>query len=230
MGKQRLNPSGIFYTAASGIWQTVWLEPANAARITRLDTVPDLPAGVLDLVVQTTGGASGVQAQVLSGGTVVSTVTGTPGAHLRIPIPSARLWTPDDPFLYDLRVTLTGTNGGDAVGGYFGMRSIGKAMVDGVLRPVLNGKFVFQLGTLDQGYWPDGIYTAPTDAALRFDLEQQKALGFNMVRKHIKVEPARWFYHADRLGLMVWQDMPAMKTGFTPRRPTAPCSSPSCAG
>ncbi len=216
VGKQRLNPSGIFYTAASGIWQTVWLEPANAARITRLDTVPDLPAGVLDLVVQTTGGASGVQAQVLSGGTVISTVTGAPGAHLRIPIPSARLWTPDDPFLYDLRVTLTGTNGGDAVGGYFGMRSIGKAMVDGVLRPVLNGKFVFQLGTLDQGYWPDGIYTAPTDAALRFDLEQQKALGFNMVRKHIKVEPARWFYHADRLGLMVWQDMPAMKTGFTP--------------
>ncbi|MEV4415787.1 AbfB domain-containing protein [Catellatospora sp. NPDC049609] len=216
VGKQRLNPSGIFYTAASGIWQTVWLEPANAARITRLDTVPDLPAGVLDLVVQTAGGASGVQAQVLSGGTVLSTVTGAPGAHLRIPIPNARLWTPEDPFLYDLRVTLTGTNGGDAVGGYFGMRSIGKALVDGVLRPVLNGRFVFQLGTLDQGYWPDGIYTAPTDAALRFDLEQQKALGFNMVRKHIKVEPARWFYHADRLGLMVWQDMPSMKTGFTP--------------
>ncbi|GAB4059098.1 AbfB domain-containing protein [Catellatospora paridis] len=216
LGKQRLSPSGIFYTAASGIWQTVWLEPANAARITRLDTTPDLPAGVLDLVVQTTGGASAVQAQVLSGGTVISTVTGAPGAHLRIPIPNAHLWTPDDPFLYDLRVTLTGTNGGDTVGGYVGMRSIGKALVDGVLRPVLNGKFVFQIGTLDQGYWPDGIYTAPTDAALRFDLEQQKALGFNMVRKHIKVEPARWFYHADRLGLMVWQDMPAMKTGFTP--------------
>jgi hypothetical protein len=89
-------------------------------------------------------------------------------------------------------------------------------MVGGVLRPVLNGKFVFQMGTLDQGYWPDGIYTAPTDAALRFDLAQQKALGFNMVRKHIKVEPARWFYHADQLGLMVWQDMPSMKTGFTP--------------
>jgi hypothetical protein len=216
VGKQRLNPSGIFYTAASGIWQTVWLEPANAARITRLDTTPDLPAGMLDLVAQATGGAAGVQAQVLSGGAVISTVNGTPGQRLRIPIPNAHLWTPDDPFLYDLRVTLTGTGGGDTVGGYFGMRSIGKAMVDGVLRPVLNGKFVFQIGTLDQGYWPDGVYTAPTDAALRFDLEQQKALGFNMVRKHIKVEPARWFYHADRLGLMVWQDMPSMKTGFTP--------------
>ena len=94
--------------------------------------------------------------------------------------------------------------------GYFGMRSLGKAMVGGVMRPLLNGKFVFQIGTLDQGYWPDGIYTAPTDEALRWDLERQKALGFNMVRKHIKVEPARWFYHADRLGLMVWQDMPSL--------------------
>ena len=100
--------------------------------------------------------------------------------------------------------------GTDTVTGYFGMRSLGKAVVGGVMRPLLNGKFVFQLGTLDQGYWPDGIYTAPTDEALRFDLERQKALGFNMVRKHIKVEPARWFYWADRLGLMVWQDMPAL--------------------
>jgi len=128
-------------------------------------------------------------------------------------VPNARLWSPDDPFLYDLRVTLTGTGGGDAVGGYFGMRSIGKAMLGGVLRPTLNGKFVFQLGTLDQGYWPDGLYTAPTDAALRFDLEQQKALGFNTVRKHIKVESDRWFYHADRIGLMVWQDMPSLVAG-----------------
>ncbi|WNV88398.1 AbfB domain-containing protein [Umezawaea sp. Da 62-37] len=209
IGKQRKNPSGIFYTASSGIWQTVWLEPVNTASITRLDTTPDVPAGVLDLVVQ---GTSGVQAraEVLSGGQVVGTATGATGSHLRIPVPNARLWSPDDPFLYDLRVTLTGTGGGDAVTGYFGMRSVGKAMIGGVLRPTLNGKFVFQLGTLDQGYWPDGIYTAPTDAALKFDLERQKALGFNMVRKHIKVEPARWFYHADKLGLMVWQDMPAL--------------------
>ena len=208
LGKQRLNGSGIFYTAASGIWQTVWLEPTTPVRITRLDTTPDVPAGVLDLVAQTAGGTGQtVTAQVLSGGTVVGTASGAQGAHLRIPVPNARLWNPDDPFLYDLRVTLSG---GDSVGGYFGMRSLGKAMVGGALRPLLNGKFVFQMGTLDQGYWPDGIYTAPTDEALRFDLERQKALGFNMVRKHVKVEPARWFYHADRIGLMVWQDMPSM--------------------
>lgn len=205
IGKQRRNPSGIWYTAASGIWQTVWLEPVAANHITRLDTTPDVPAGVLDLVVQGTAGQQ-VRAEVLSGGTVVGTATGVVGAHIRVPVPNARLWSPSDPYLYDLRVTL----GTDTVTGYFGMRSLGKAVVGGVLRPLLNGKFVFQLGTLDQGYWPDGIYTAPTDEALRFDLERQKALGFTMVRKHIKVEPARWYYWADRLGLMVWQDMPAL--------------------
>jgi hypothetical protein len=168
-------------------------------------------------VVQGAGiSGQGVTAQVLSGGTVVGTASGSVGSSFRVPVPNARLWSPDDPFLYDLRVTLTGTGGGDAVGGYFGMRSVGKAMLGGVLRPTLNGKFVFQLGTLDQGYWPDGIYTAPTDTALRFDLEQQKALGFNMVRKHIKVENDRWFYWADRLGLMVWQDMPALASGREP--------------
>ncbi|MEV0165108.1 AbfB domain-containing protein [Nonomuraea fuscirosea] len=220
IGKQRRAPGGIFYTAHSGIWQTVWMEPVDAASITRLDTVPDVAAGQLDLVVQAAG-ASGqqVRAEVMtggtSGGTVVGSATGAIGAHLRVPVPNARLWTPDDPFLYDLRVTLTGT-GGDTVSGYFGMRSVGKAVVGGVLRPTLNGRFLYQLGTLDQGYWPDGISTAPTDAALRFDLEQQKALGFNTVRKHVKVEPARWYYWADRLGLMVWQDMPSMRTGVTP--------------
>jgi hypothetical protein len=205
IGKQRRNPSGIWYTASSGIWQTVWLEPVAANHVTRLDTTPDVAAGVLDLVVQGTTGQQ-VRAEVLTGGTVVGTANGTVGAHLRVPVPNARLWSPSDPFLYDLRVTL----GTDTVTGYFGMRSLGKAVIGGVMRPLLNGKFVFQLGTLDQGFWPDGIYTAPTDEALRFDLERQKALGFNMVRKHIKVEPARWFYWADRLGLMVWQDMPAL--------------------
>ncbi|KJK46875.1 beta-galactosidase, partial [Lentzea aerocolonigenes] len=206
IGKQRRNPDGIFYTAASGIWQTVWLEPVRSANITRLDTTPNVPAGALDLVVQGTAGQS-VTAEVLSGGQVVGRQTGTTGSSLRIPVPNARLWSPDDPFLYDLKVTLAD---GDSVTGYFGMRSLGKAMVGGVMRPLLNGKFVFQQGTLDQGYWPDGIYTAPTDEALRWDLERQKALGFNMVRKHIKVEPARWFYHADKLGLLVWQDMPSV--------------------
>lgn len=211
VGKQRLAPSGIFYTAASGIWQTVWIEPTPAAHITRLDTTPDVPGGALDLVVQTAGGtAAGVHVDVLAAGQVVGSADGIPGQHVRVPVPRARLWSPDDPFLYDLQVTLTGAGGGDSVGGYFGMRSVAKAVVNGFLRPVLNGQFVFQIGTLDQGYWPDGIYTAPTDDALKFDLEQQKRLGFNTVRKHIKVEPARWYYWADRLGLWVWQDMPAM--------------------
>ncbi|MFI5494451.1 AbfB domain-containing protein [Actinoplanes sp. NPDC051859] len=214
VGKQRLQRGGIWYTPYSGIWQTVWLEPTQAARITRLDTTPNLAAGGLDLVVQTANGSGrAVTAQVLAGGTVVGQATGTAGTSFRVPVPNARLWTPDQPFLYDLKVTLAG---GDTVGGYFGMRSLGKAMLGGVLRPTLNGKFVSQLGTLDQGYWPDGISTAPTDAALRFDLEQQKALGFNMVRKHIKVENDRWFYWADRLGLMVWQDMPALASGREP--------------
>jgi hypothetical protein len=211
IGKQRLRPSGIWYTPASGIWQTVWIEPVNSSHITRLDTTPDVPSSALDLVVQAKAPAGQqVRAEVLSGGTVVGTATGAVGAHLRIPIPDQRLWSPEDPFLYDLRVALVGPGGGDTVGGYFGQRSVGKAVIGGVMRPTLNGKFVYQLGTLDQGYWPDGIYTAPTDDALASDLIRQKELGFNMVRKHIKVEPARWFYHADRLGLMVWQDMPAL--------------------
>ncbi|EJD43696.1 alpha-L-arabinofuranosidase B [Auricularia subglabra TFB-10046 SS5] len=214
IGKQRLNGTGIWYTPATGIWQTVWLEPTQAARITQLDTVPDVNAGVLNLAVLTAG-ASGqtVTAVVSTGSTTVANASATVGTSLRISIPNARLWSPDDPFLYDLRVTLSS---GDVVTGYFGMRTVGTAVVNGFLRPVLNGRFFFQMGTLDQGFWPDGIYTAPTDAALRFDLEQQKALGFNTVRKHIKVEPARWFYHADKLGLLVFQDMPSL-----PHVPTA---------
>ena len=135
------------------------------------------------------------------------------------------LWSPEDPFLYDLRVTLSGLGGSDTVGSYFGMRSISKGEVDGVLRPLLNGEFVFQLGLLDQGFWPDGLYTAPTDEALRFDLQQHKNLGFNTVRKHIKVEPARWYYWADRLGLLVWQDMPSLPVSLT-IPPTPPPQPP----
>ncbi|GAB2908343.1 AbfB domain-containing protein [Streptomyces mayteni] len=212
LGKQRDDPSGIFYTSASGIWQTVWLEPVARAHVTRLDITPDLP-GERALVRVNAAGAAGATVRVTArdGNRVVGTATGAPGAEIAVPVPDARLWSPDDPFLYDLDVRLTAPNGArDAVRGYFGMRSIGKAMVDGVLRPVLNGEPVFQMGTLDQGYWPDGIYTAPTDEALRFDLQAHVDLGFNTVRKHVKVEPDRWYYWADRLGLMVLQDMPAM--------------------
>ncbi|MET9559726.1 AbfB domain-containing protein [Streptomyces tauricus] len=220
VGKQRINDvaphpgGGIFYTAASGIWQTVWLEPTATAHITRLDMVPDLTNNTLKVTVRGAG-VSGQSARVTvsSGSTTVGTATGAVGGTITVPIPNPRLWTPEDPFLYDVKAELlSGSAVVDSVGSYSGMRSVGVSRVDGVLRPVLNGKFVFQTGTLDQGYWPDGIYTAPTDDALKYDLQKHKDLGFNMVRKHIKVEPQRWFYWADRLGLLVWQDMPSMDT------------------
>ncbi|MER8069363.1 AbfB domain-containing protein [Streptomyces sp. NPDC094034] len=224
VGKQRINDvkphpgGGIFYTAASGIWQTVWLEPVAAAHITRLDMTPNLSDSTLRVTARVAG-ANGrsVRVTVSSGGNVVGTATGAAGAELSVSLANPRLWSPEDPFLYDVRAELLdGATTVDSVGGYAGMRSIATAKVGTILRPVLNGKFVFQTGTLDQGYWPDGIYTAPTDSALRSDLQAHKDLGFNMVRKHIKVESQRWFYWADRLGLLVWQDMPAMDTGKSP--------------
>ncbi|WNG17287.1 AbfB domain-containing protein [Cystobacter fuscus] len=212
VGKQRNNPSGIFYTAASGIWQTVWLEPTPSASITRLDMTPDVAGSALRLTVRGAGIAGQtIEAVAFDGTTQVGSATGAVGSELRIPVPNPKLWSPDSPFLYDLRVSLkSGTTVVDQVTSYFGMRSVGLKLVGGVLRPVLNGQFVFQLGTLDQGYWPDGIYTAPTDAALKFDIQKHKDLGFNLIRKHIKVEPQRWFYWTDKLGLLVWQDMPLM--------------------
>lgn len=213
VGKQRNSPGGIMYSATSGIWQTVWLEPVAPAHITRLDMTPDVPGGALNVVVRGAG-ASGqgvtVTASLPNGGAVVGTAAGGIDGTIRVPVPNAHLWSPDDPFLYDIKVTLTGTGGGDAVGGYFGMRSIAVTTVDGVPRILLNGSFLFQNGMLDQGFWPDGIYTAPTDDALKSDIQQQKNWGFNLLRKHIKVEPQRWYYWADKLGMLVWQDMPAM--------------------
>ncbi|MFJ8001029.1 AbfB domain-containing protein [Streptomyces sp. NPDC096310] len=223
VGKQRIQDvtphagRGIFYAATSGIWQTVWLEPTAAARITRLDLVPDLQDNTLRVTVRAAGAdGAGVEVTVADGGTQVGGATGTVGRQFSVPVPDARLWTPEDPFLYEVTAELTGGAGGDRVGSYAGMRSVAVRDVGGVRRPVLNGSFVFQTGTLDQGYWPDGLHTAPTDTALRHDLQKHKDLGFNMVRKHIKVEPQRWFYWADRLGLLVWQDMPAMDTGKSP--------------
>ncbi|WP_326609235.1 AbfB domain-containing protein [Streptomyces scopuliridis] len=224
VGKQRINEvtphpgGGIFYTAASGIWQTVWLEPVAASHLTRLDMTPDLGDSTLRVTARAAAaGGRSVRVTVSSGGTVVATATGAAGAEISVRLANPRLWSPEDPFLYDVRAELLdGATVVDAVGSYAGMRSIATSKVGDVLRPVLNGQFVFQTGTLDQGYWPDGIYTAPTDAALRSDLQAHKDLGFNMVRKHIKVESQRWFYWADRLGLLVWQDMPAMDTAKTP--------------
>ncbi|MFJ6700609.1 AbfB domain-containing protein [Streptomyces sp. NPDC091272] len=218
VGKQRIRDTaphpggGIFYTAASGIWQTVWLEPTAPAHVSRLDMVPSLSDNSLKVTVRGTGTTNQTaRVTVSSGGTQVATATGAVGSQISVPIPNPHLWSPEDPFLYDVRADLlSGTATVDSVGSYAGLRSISVGKVNGVQRTLLNGKFVFQTGTLDQGYWPDGIYTAPTDAALRSDLQKHKDLGFNMVRKHIKVEPQRWFYWADRLGLLVWQDMPSM--------------------
>ncbi|MGC4868352.1 AbfB domain-containing protein [Micromonospora sp. DT53] len=213
IGKQTKTPGGIFYTPSSGIWQTVWLEPVPTASISSVDVYPNLSNNTLRVRVFTRGDVNGhsVLAEALNGGTVVGSATGG-FTDFSVPVPNARRWSPDDPFLYNLRVTLRTAAGAtaDRTTHYFGMREITTGMVNGVLRPKLNGQFVFQVGTLDQGFWPDGLYTAPTDAALAFDLQKHKDLGFNMVRKHIKVEPQRWFYHADRLGLLVWQDIPSL--------------------
>ncbi|MET9930898.1 MULTISPECIES: AbfB domain-containing protein [unclassified Streptomyces] len=222
VGKQTNNPGGIFYTPTSGIWQTVWLEPTPVSSIHSVDIRPDLATDTARVRVFTRGDVGGhtVLAEALNGTQVVGTTTGG-FTEFSVPVPNARRWSPDDPFLYDLKVTLLGASGAavDTVTSYFGMREIGKKLVNGVMRPTLNGEFVFQIGTLDQGFWPDGLYTAPTDAALASDLQKHKDLGFNMVRKHIKVEPARWYYHADRLGLLVWQDIPSTQAFDADRTP-----------
>ncbi|WP_436531489.1 LamG-like jellyroll fold domain-containing protein [Actinoplanes sp. HUAS TT8] len=204
-GKQSLNPGGIVYTPSSGIWQTVWLEPVADASIDAIVTTPDLTTNSLKVVVKSASAKAGTKVTAVARdkkGRKVGTVTGVVGAELNLKIDKPHLWTPDDPYLYDLDVTL----GRDAVGSYFGMRSIAVQKVAGFPKLVLNGKPIFSLATLDQGFFPDGLYTAPSDAALKFDLVETKKLGFNAVRKHIKVEPARWYRHADELGLLVWQD------------------------
>ena len=223
-GKQVSKAGGIWYTPVTGLWQTVWLEPVPASSSDGLHMTPDVAGGALRLTVRGRGTRVGqrVAAVALAGGQVVGQVEGAPDAELRLPVPNPRLWSPEIPFLYDLRVTLrdpsagSGQAGGaaartvDSVDSYFGMRTVAVTKDErGFARIALNGRPVFQLGPLDQGWWPDGLYTAPTDSALRFDLEVTKALGFNMTRKHIKVEPARWYYYADSLGLAVWQDMPS---------------------
>ncbi|WP_270070922.1 AbfB domain-containing protein [Streptomonospora mangrovi] len=212
VGKQRDEPGGIFYTSYTGIWQTVWLEPVAPAHVTRVDLTPDVPGERLDAVVHAErAGGTTARVTVRDGDTVVGSARGRPGAEISVPVPDPHLWSPGDPFLYDVEVTLERRGRVvDRVASYAGMRSIDTAEVDGVVRPVLNGEYVFQMGTLDQGYWPDGIATAPTDEALRFDIQAHKELGYNTIRKHVKVEPDRWYYWADRLGVLVWQDMPSM--------------------
>ncbi|AVH55097.1 MULTISPECIES: PA14 domain-containing protein [Streptomyces] len=212
IGKQSLDPSGIWYTPSSGIWQTVWMEPVAADHVDSLKLTPDVKNGRLTIEPRGVRDGVPVTATAYAGKSRVGTVTGSTGQPLVLKIDNPRLWSPDDPFLYDLKVRV----GADRVSSYFGMRSIAVEQVNGTPRTILNGKPVFMMATLDQGFWPDGLHTAPTDEALAYDLKLHKRTGFNAVRKHIKVEPDRWFYWADKLGLMVWQDMPSMTPGVNP--------------
>ncbi len=210
-GKQVHKPVDIWYTASTGIWQTVWLEPVPATRVASLRITPDVDLGGVLVEVNVTGGAGAAWAQVAVNidGHSVAVQSGSASGGFFLPIPNVILWSPANPHLYDLEVKLFGDGALiDNVGSYFGMRKISTAPVDGVPRMHLNGQPLFQVGVLDQGYWPDGLYTAPTDDALRYDIETARALGYNLIRKHMKVEPARWYYWADRLGMLVWQDMP----------------------
>ena len=211
-GKQTLYPGGIMYTPTTGIWQTVWLEPVSPAYIHDLKIVPDLDAGAVRITVNSPDapGDATVSVKILTSGTTVQTVIAKPNTELTIPVANPELWSPDHPFLYDIEATLLQNNAAsDEVSSYFGMRKISIGVENGIKKMFLNNRFVFEIGPLDQGFWPDGIYTAPSDIAIHTEIQGMKDFGFNMVRKHIKVEPARWYYWTDKLGLLVWQDMPS---------------------
>ena len=212
-GKQVRKPHSIWYTPTSGIWQTVWLEPVHAAYITDLKITPDVDNSAVTVhpVIPATLGRYMVEATIRDGNKVVYTASVSAGGQITMPVKKARLWSPEDPHLYNLVVSLKlGSRTIDKVESYFGMRkiSLGKDG-KGFTRLMLNNKPYFQFGPLDQGFWPDGLYTAPTDEALRYDIEMTKKLGFNLARKHVKIEPDRWYYWCDKLGLLVWQDMPS---------------------
>jgi len=214
-GKQVNVPKRIWYTPSSGIWQTVWLEPVPEVHIERLRIRPRVNTESVEVTVMAAGeGAvkAGWVAEVtaLDSGKELSRGSAPLGDPVTVKLARPRLWSPEDPFLYDLQVYLKRKEEiVDSVNSYVGMRKIQIAPdEDGVRRLMLNGRFLFQMGLLDQGFWPDGLYTAPTDEAYRYDIEMTKSLGFNMARKHVKVEPERWYYWCDRLGLLVWQDMP----------------------
>jgi beta-galactosidase/beta-glucuronidase len=212
-GKQVLNPNGIWYTAVTGIWQTVWLETVPAAFISELAMTPDLDGRRLQLTVRSSAN-SRFSATARLRGKVVGRVAGRTNQQVSLPLQEIAPWSPDSPALYDFDIAL---EGGDGVHSYFGMRKVEmRKDAAGFNRVFLNNKPLFLIGPLDQGWWPDGLYTAPTDEALRSDIETLKELGFNMCRKHVKVEPARWYYWCDKLGFLVWQDMPSAMTRTPP--------------
>jgi beta-galactosidase/beta-glucuronidase len=221
-GKQSSRPGGIWYTPQSGIWQTVWVEIVPRVAVDRLALTPDLDAGAVVATVHSAHAGDDDRAlvEVIEEGRVAASALVPVGVATAIALPGeVRSWSPDDPFLYDVRVTL----GDDRVTSYVGMRSFGVG-VDGrgFPRLLLNGAPHMPVGLLDQGYWPDGGYTAPSDAALEYDVRLAKRMGFTMLRKHIKVEPLRWYHHCDRLGMLVWQDAVNGGSGYNPLVITAP--------
>jgi len=212
-GKQVSKPEGIWYTPVTGIWQTVWLEPVASKRIENIQTVPNIDKSQVAVSVQTKGATYGdvVEVKLFDGTKEIAASKATSGEKLELTIPEAKLWSPESPFLYTMKVSVI-SNGvvTDQVNSYFAMRKVStKRDKNGIVRLELNNKAYFQFGPLDQGWWPDGLYTAPTDEALKYDIQKTKDFGFNMIRKHVKVEPARWYTHCDRLGILVWQDMPS---------------------
>lgn len=212
-GKQVKTPEGIWYTAVTGIWQTVWLETVPVAYIQSVLPEADIDRNVLKISTSIAAAQSGdlLKIKVLDAGNLVAEQTLPTNSAAAFYLNNAKYWSPDHPFLYDLKVQLL-RNGAvlDEVTSYAAMRKISLAPdKNGVQRLMLNNAFLFQYGLLDQGWWPDGLYTAATDDALKFDIEQYKQMGFNLLRKHVKLEPARWYYHCDRLGMLVWQDMPS---------------------
>ena len=208
-GKQVLEPGGIWYTPVTGIWQTVWLEAVPAVHVTAAQITPAVSGRVAIRLETSDGSAPQATVTASLGGQQVATVTG-PADNLTLAIPDPKLWSPDSPTLYDLTIAV----GGDTLSSYVGLRETTVAKgADGHLRLFLNGKPVFHFGTLDQGWWPDGLLTPPSDAAMRSDVEFLKAAGFNAVRKHIKVEPRRYYTHCDRIGILVWQDQVSSGTG-----------------
>jgi tetratricopeptide (TPR) repeat protein len=207
-GKQVLKPKDIWYTPTTGVWQTVWLEVVPKLNISKVKITPDVTEGCFSIKVAGPVGYD-VEVSAFSKGVLAGKGKGKTNLSVRVPLQKARLWSPDDPFLYDFKISLYDKGRLlDQVASYGGLRKVEVKKDDkGYYRIFLNDRYTFNLGVLDQGFWPDGIYTAPTDEALAFDIKAIKSMGFNTIRKHIKREPDRWYYWCDKLGLMVWQDM-----------------------
>lgn len=210
-GKQVSEPEGIWYTAVTGIWQTVWMEPVSESYVKSYNVVADIDASVAKVSVNAVlAEGDACEVVIMENGNVINKGRGT---EVVLDVPQMKLWSPDSPYLYDVEINIVRDGAVvDHVSGYAAMREIScERDADGYKRMCLNGEPLFQYGTLDQGWWPDGLYTAPSDEALAFDIQKTKEFGFNMIRKHVKVEPARWYWHCDRLGMLVWQDMPSIE-------------------